>query len=146
MVGMLRTSKLKDLETRINEISKQNLYSSKNYDAYNLGVDSFREWTMKTNSLRNPDMIRNALYYIFQPLYDKLVESPRRFSDNSRPNAISVMAEVYEISLAYLSSYYSGKPNIRMFQERINPLLTTIAAFDKDVSYHTKRRNMSDPH
>ncbi|MEK6917043.1 MAG: hypothetical protein AABW92_04835, partial [Nanoarchaeota archaeon] len=96
---MLRTSKLKDLETRINEISKQNLYSSKNYDAYNLGVDSFREWTMKTNSLRNPDMIRNALYYIFQPLYDKLVESPTRFSDNSRKKAISVMAEDYEISL-----------------------------------------------
>ncbi|MCM2325615.1 MAG: phosphoribosyltransferase [Candidatus Woesearchaeota archaeon] len=135
---------LKDLESRLKELSIQKLNRAKHYGAEDLNVDSFKEWSKKVLTLNDPDMIRTALYYIFQPLFDRLVETPGPFNDSTRPKAIESMRQIYDISKNYLSDYYLGKPNIKAFRQNIGPFAKTIAWLDEETRYHTKYRNMSN--
>jgi hypothetical protein len=66
------------LERRITQIAGQDLKDAKQYDIANLDISSFSEWSRKAPKFDDPDMVRTALYYLFQPLFDQLVIDPSR--------------------------------------------------------------------
>ena len=136
--------KLQLLEHRLAKLDKVNLNGAKNSNNKDLNIGSFEEWTDIITRISNPDVLRTALYGLFQPLYDRLVESPGPFSSNMRPHAIQVMNTLHLLSSKYLKSFYFGEPNIKGFQKGIRPHLEKIAGFDKESKYETKTRNMSN--
>src|SRR3989338_6009079 len=60
-------------ESVLRKLSDVNLPEYSTHGENSLGVNNFRDWARRSRTLTDPDMIRNALYYGFQPLYDCLI-------------------------------------------------------------------------
>jgi len=96
---------------------------------------SFDEWYNRAKDVSCPDYARHLIYYLFQPLYDAIMngEAPKQ-------KYVPVLERVVELSTQYLTGYYLGQPDISIIHklaEEVNPHLV-----GKNIDYYYKDRNV----
>ena len=131
--------KLKRVETVLKKINNIPLEDYTRFDVGSMPVESFSDWGTFATSRKNPDEMRNALYYGFQPLYDALIEE--RVAGTRRSSAISLLNHLIQTSVDYLVSYYCGEPDVQTAKEQIRSAKEGLASIN-DISYKTKFRNV----
>ncbi len=128
------------IETRLVQLSRADFSHARAYGEDSLRASSFPEWFNAAQGLQDPDQIRNAIYYGFQPLYDMLIRGDRQL-DGQRPEAVRILEDIMDMGVAFLTGYYTGEPDVRSFQERMHAVESRIPAVER-VSYRTKFRNV----
>lgn len=121
-------------------LSRVRLPTRKRYGANALDANSFPDWAEKARKVADLDLVRNALYYGFQPLYDALISS-KAFQDGDRRVAMDALTDLISIGTAYLTGYYTGEPNLLQFQEGIGALSASFERLE-NVPYRIKSRNI----
>jgi hypothetical protein len=133
-------AKLRELERSLLLMDGVRLNANGKYGESDIDARSFPEWIKFAKGLRDPDRIRNCLYYGFQPLYDSLISG--YIGNKLRPVAINSLNGILETSTQFLMSYYTGRPDRELFYCGINKLDSDIAALGRNVLYLTKSRNI----
>jgi adenine/guanine phosphoribosyltransferase-like PRPP-binding protein len=97
---------------------------------------NFSDWYDHALVVSNPDEARHALYYVFQPLYDLVINGDL---DKVRPKAVKALDDVMETGIEYLTGFYLENADVTIINklaERVGPVL-------KDIrGYRYKDRNV----
>lgn len=128
---------LRTLDARLKHLSQVKLDGARAYGVNALGATSFGQWARAAKDLRDPDMIRNAIYYGFQPLYDALI------AGNGREGALRALDHVVSLGTTFLTGYYTGQPDDKAFREGMKPLISQIETLEP-IRYRTKFRNIDN--
>ncbi len=128
------------IEAKLAQLTKTDFSNARAYEENVLCASSFPEWFTAARDLQDPDQIRNALYYGFQPLYDMLIRGDRQL-DGQRPEAVRILDNIIDMGVAFLTGYYTGEPDVQTFQERMRAVEPRISAIER-ASYQTKFRNV----
>lgn len=134
------SEQLKRLEATLKELSSQKLGNVTSYTNRNVCANTFNEWgEYLATQTNDPDRMRNALYYGFQPLMDALLSD--RLMDSQRPIAIETFNAIIQTSINYLVSYYKGRPDLSLVTARIEEIRQHLARLE-EVPYKLKFRNV----
>lgn len=140
-----RVSKKVDFELLPNPADVRNLLDGVSVPAIKYGegdVDcgSFKEWGEKAARVSDPDQTRLLLYFGFQPLYDVLIES--LVKEKERTPAVKALNEIIKSGIAYLTGYYTGRPDPKSFAAAAQGVSDLLP----DAMYKTKARNIDQNH
>jgi hypothetical protein len=127
------------IDGTLQRLSRVSLGSTRRYGALSVPNYSFVEWLGYAENVKDPDEVRNALYYGFQPLFDALIDE--HLEPWQRQAAVQALDQVSHLSAAYLTSYYEGEPNTSLVRTTLSKLKPDIAAL-AEVSYNKKSRNI----
>ncbi len=130
--------KLTKIEKNLRHIPQTPIVS-KRYTVDDIDFSDFHEWARASRELRDPDRARNALYFGFQPLYDSLVDES--VPDSQRGTTVNVLNKLIATGVEFLTGYYTGKPDTRIFTDGIRGIQDGIASLD-GLPYRTKFRNV----
>lgn len=132
------------IEQKLKQLAKAK-HQSSTYSCSTVPCTSFHEWYNYTSSLKDPDALRTALYYGFQPLYDALITNQEQFFDGfsrlNRAAAHHLLEGITSLTSSYLESYYMGKPKPQLVSQELPSFSHDIEAL-ADVLYKTKSRNI----
>ena len=84
-------------------------------------------------------MLRTALYYGFQPLFDALITQP--LAKTNREEAVQFIDGLIKASTQYIASYYLGEPHIEDLKQELEANLHRRNWFSQ-ASYSKKSRNI----
>lgn len=132
--------KLKELEKCLLRMDGARLVNTERYGEGDIDAGNFVEWARFARTLNNPDRIRNCLYYGFQPLYDSLITGV--MGNGSRTAAVKGLNHIIKTSASFLTSYYLGKPDVKIFSDGIREIQSNLDNVGIDVPYRTKFRNI----
>ena len=114
--------------------------SSGTFFTERISAQNFPDWVRFLRTLKDPNDIRNGLYFGFQPLYDRLVEG--NVEQIARKDAILGLDAIMNASKAFLSSYYLGKPDIERFKDSIDEIGWYVSSLGLGLPYVVKNRNI----
>jgi len=126
------------IEAELKTLSGTRMDGFRCYKESDIGAISFPDWARFAGSVNDPDQIRNAIYYAFQPLYDALV---RGEGGSRRAGAVDALSSLTRLGVKYLTGYYRGEPDVKLFRnelEQIGPQMKQLSS----VRYETKFRNV----
>lgn len=132
--------KRKALEKNMLRLDRVQLNGTRKCDRDDVDAHSFLDWIRFAKQLKDPDAIRNCLYYGFQPLNDRLISGD--IDNIFRPLAVNALNGIIDTSTQFLMSYYTGKPDITVFNDGIKQIEPNIAALGSTVLYSKKYRNI----
>lgn len=135
---------LHTIEEKLKAIDGVPLHSARSYDYSHIPASTFQEWYAHTLKLQDPDKIRNALYYGFQPTFDLLISD--QINDelkNRREAALLLLEKITFLSRRYLYSYYAGQPDTARVHEDLSSLASQVTTL-ADVLYRKKERNIDN--
>lgn len=118
------------------------------YTEDSVRASTFEEWARWAGSLRNPDSMRNGLYYGFQPVYDLLIseqDGALRMRIEDRQMALAALNGIVDATREYLAGYYRGMPNTAMAAARIRQLAPAVSGFGPAAEYIKRDRNIDKP-
>lgn len=133
-------TRLTTTRAQLERITRADFSHAQAYGQNALGASSFEKWYRAAKNLTHPDQIRNALYYGFQPLYDALVKDDAAL-DGKRQAAVTVLDNIIDMSVNFLTSYYTGEPDVSAYQEDMRKLEDQMDVL-QGVPYQTKSRNV----
>lgn len=106
------------------------------YSHHHVTWESFEEWAKTAEGISDPDKMRLAVYYGFQPLFDALIEM--NVSGEQRSKALEALDQMVGSGIRYLTSYYTGRPDPSLFQSAIGGIKSLLP----NAVYRTKFRNV----
>ncbi|HLD42205.1 MAG TPA: phosphoribosyltransferase [archaeon] len=127
-----------ELEKKRRQLGSFSLDGTKRFTHGDFKAESFLEWLEISESLDNPDLARSAIYFGFQPMLDALIAGGKGFD---REKALSILDGIINIGTAFLSGYYSGKPDLDYFRESIKSLRPATEGAG-EIKYTKKFRNV----
>ncbi len=133
---------MRHLEEELRKLERANIDGTGSYRGSSPQRCSFSGWVEEASELRDPDRVRNAFYYGFQPLFDVLVDH-RTELDGARDKAVRALSRLTAIGIKYLAGYYQGEPDTRMFRKSVGALRPLLDDVD---GYRRKERNIDWNH
>jgi hypothetical protein len=130
---------LKEVEGLLKAMQDVKFEGIKRCGLRNLRVKRFQDWPDFVMSINDPDEMRNALYYGFQPIYDLLIRAGDM--DGHRQFALDALNLIVEASVDYLTNYYLGTPDLTTVKTRVFDIDQAIQRLDGE-KYQTKFRNV----
>lgn len=132
--------RLSSLERKLSQLSALELKMAQSYTVSDVHAYDFPEWVDYAQSMTDPDAVRNALYYGFQPLYDALLSNKVNL-DGTRTSAIDACNTLMRTGVEYLTTYYTGEPNIDLFKVAVEKVAPVFEQLER-VEYYKKSRNL----
>jgi hypothetical protein len=130
--------RLRKIERNLKKLSNVDMRSH-HYGENHLGASDFHEWIRESKNLKDTDIIRNAIYYGFQPLYDCLVDN--EIKGAQRENGLLALNYIIETGIKFLTGYYTGEPDASVFSKGLTQIDGFINRLD-GAPYYTKFRNV----
>lgn len=93
------------------------------YNHLDIVTSNFAGMFSAAAEVQDPDKARLFLYYIFQPMFDSLVD--RTVVDSERGKALDSLRKITHIGTQYLVSYYTGEPEPRLIRGLAEELKTS---------------------
>lgn len=134
-----KRSDVQGLEQILKKLGSVDLCNAQSYGDYSIPSRDFGEWIDFAQGLDNADKVRAALYYVFQQLYDALIDGSIR---EERAIALSALEKTVKVSSDYLVGYYLGKPDIPEFKRSLGDI-SELSLLGR-VAYYKKFRNLNN--